>query len=76
MKTPAAELAYKVGRVHAEATKRILNAAPDYDTETKSRFEEEGLEENLTGLEEELLDVMNWAAMSLIKLRERNEQAD
>lgn len=71
MKTPAEELSYKVGKIHHEAHARIVKAASDYDDEHTSRFEEEGIEENFVGLEEELLDVMNWAAMVLIKLREQ-----
>lgn len=39
----------------------------------KQRFEEETLEDSLTELEEELLDTINWAAMAVLKLRERRD---
>jgi hypothetical protein len=38
--------------------------------EERQRFEEESLDDDLRGLEEELLDTINWAAMSVIKLRQ------
>lgn len=40
------------------------------------RFDTESMEDNLNGLEEELLDTINWAAMAVIKLRERRAKAN
>ena len=41
----------------------------------KQRFEDETLQDNLQGLEEELLDAINWAAMAVLKIRAAREKA-
>lgn len=38
------------------------------------RFETETLGDELNNLEEELLDTINWAAMAVVKLRERRSR--
>lgn len=81
------ELAVEVGKVHAEALSRILlqgdaSYAMIFEElgqsrpEVRQRFEHESLEDNLTGLEEELIDTINWAAMAVLKLRARRARAE
>jgi len=81
----SAELATKVLNVCMDAYARITNVGDDQyvsyrGTEhERQRHEEETASEHLEGLEEELLDIINWSAMTVIKLRERRaslEEAD
>lgn len=44
--------------------------------EERQRFEDESFEDQMRGLEEELLDTINWASMTILKLRERVAQVN
>ena len=75
-------LAFRVAVVHTEARNRIIDQGKDSyekvdssDGQVFQRFETETLGDNFQGIEEELMDVMNWAAMTIIKLREARDLA-
>lgn len=71
------ELADKVLSVCWEASKRIEGIGDEqYNTEGVQKHEVETLGEHLQGLEEELLDTINHAAMSVLKIRSLREKAD
>lgn len=73
------ELANKCLEIYLEAQRRIVTVGDTSYSDVTGEFqrhEVETLEDHLTGLEEELLDTINWAAMSILKLRERREEAD
>lgn len=44
--------------------------------EEYQQFEDETADDNLDGLEEELLDCINWAAMAILKIRSARAKAD
>ena len=78
---PSSEhLAAEVRKVIVEATSRFTmpSAREEYEHgEHGNRFYDETMADQLDGLEEELMDVMNWSAMAIIKLRRiRNALAD
>lgn len=67
-------LANDVIGVCMEANARILHkGAIEYDG--VNRFTKESMEDELAGLEEELLDCINWAAMCILKLRARRDES-
>lgn len=79
------ELAIEVGKIHADALARILGIGDtsyaiefqmDQMDHQAQRFEVETLEDELSELEEELLDTINWAAMAILKLRARRQRAE
>lgn len=76
------ELAEKIAGVCKEATSRVTGVGhQSYVTHVDSavgprdhqRYEIETLDDQLTGLEEELLDTINWAAMAVLKIREKRD---
>jgi hypothetical protein len=75
------ELAMAVSEVHLEARARIYTTGHEQYSGgtgilTEQRFEKETVQDSLDGLEEELLDVINWAAMTILKVREVREKAN
>ena len=71
------ELAMAVSEIHLEARGRIYTSGhKSYASEDSQRFEVETFEDDFQGLEEELLDAINWAAMTILKLREAREKAN
>lgn len=76
------QLANQILAVCLEAGERVRGIgdaqySKPHETESEDiqRHEEETLEDHLQGLEEELMDTINWAGMSILKLRERLAQA-
>lgn len=76
------ELSNEILGVCMEAQKRMLGvgheqyASADQLTltgEERQRFEDETPADQFRELEEELMDVINWAGMTVLKLRERRE---
>lgn len=72
------ELRLAVFTVTTEAGKRITgdSARAEYEAGGENIFTQEGVGEQFDGLIEELLDTINWAAMTVLKLREAREQAN
>jgi hypothetical protein len=73
------QLANEVLSICLEAQRRIYEKGRvEYGMEgdTHQRHEDETLEMSLTELEQELLDTINWAAMTILKLRERRGKAN
>jgi hypothetical protein len=68
------ELANQVLEVCLEAQRRILQPNEYSDANDEQKYTVVDEEYLITGLEEELLDTINWAAMAIMKIRERREQ--
>lgn len=68
------ELANACLEVCLDAQRRIITVGDEqYNVGGEQRFEKDSLYTHLKGLEEELLDTINHAAMSVLKLRMMRE---
>jgi len=80
----SARLANEVLEICMDAGRRITGVGNEqyvYDSPgdqdgVRQKTEDYTIDEHLEGLEEELLDTINWAAMTILKIRRQREQAN